>query len=408
MRYVNNPRIKALVCTIEPIDGGVPSMTRWICNQLEVLNIEPILAWYAPFKNYSSLSVPSYKTYKRLRPGLVEELGFDKYISYGIGCWLPELEFTHYLPHSLWNTLIHDCDIHLVVSGNVLCASPYLLKNIPFLAWIATPWEADRKDRIRKFILPRRLLDALVNRPVLKYLEKRILESPNCKILCLSNYTSMELSKISPTKNRSVLYMPVDTNVFKPNPSRTKVWRIGFSGRYTDPRKNIELLLSATRILLNRSHNVELVLVGDRKADVISDLIRQYSLEDNTRTLMHLAPVQLAELLQTFDVFTIPSHQEGLCIAALEAMACGVPIVSTRCGGPEDYVKPDITGQLSEGNPEQFANAIEAVCLDRDKRNSFSTAAGQWIYENASDQASILTFRTHLSSYLRTKGFDII
>jgi len=407
MLHANRSRTKALVSTIEPIDGGVPSMTRWICNQLDALNIEPILAWYAPFKHYPLLSIPSYKLYKGVRPGWVRQLGFDKYTSYGVGCWLPELEFTHYLPHRIWNSLIDECDVHLCVSGNVLCASPYLYKNIPFLAWTATPWEADRKDRIRKSILPRRVLDTIVNKPILKNLEKRLLDARNGKILCLSKYTSNELSKISSANAKSILYMPVNTCIYSPNSLRTKAWKIGFSGRYTDPRKNIELLLSATRILLNRSRNVELVLVGDRKADLISDLINQYSLSPHIKTYMHLPPVDLAELLQTFDVFTIPSYQEGLCIAALEAMACGVPIISTRCGGPEDYVKPGVTGELSESDPEQFANAIEVVCLHRERRNSFSEAAVHWIEEHASEHASARIFRTHISTYLGMKRINI-
>ncbi|MFN9911060.1 MAG: hypothetical protein ACK53L_00665, partial [Pirellulaceae bacterium] len=51
-------QLKALISTIEPIDGGVPSMTKWICKLLEERNILPTLAWYAPWRNYPKLSVP--------------------------------------------------------------------------------------------------------------------------------------------------------------------------------------------------------------------------------------------------------------------------------------------------------------------------------------------------------------
>jgi glycosyltransferase involved in cell wall biosynthesis len=407
MTLINNFRIKALISTIEPVDGGVPSMTRWICQQLESINIEPILAWYAPCSNYPSLSIPFYSLYTGLKPGLIHQTVFNRYTSYGIGCWLPELEFTHYLPNNYWNKLICECDIHIAVSGNVLCALPYLKKNIPFIAWVATPWEADRKDRIRKFVLPRRLLDAIMNKPVLKRFEKKILESSNSDILCLSNYTYKELNQIAPKVSKSILYMPVNTNLFDADHDRTKPWRIGFSGRYTDPRKNIELLLLVTQILLRRCRDIELVLVGDRKADIINDLISKYSLESTVTIFTHLYPAQLAKLLQTFDVFVIPSHQEGLCIAALEAMACGVPIVSTRCGGPEDYVRPGITGFLCDSNPEEFADMIEDICSNRQKRSYMSTAAVEWIKEYASDQASKLNFLTHLSLYLDKKGIPL-
>jgi glycosyltransferase involved in cell wall biosynthesis len=390
---------KALVSTIEPIDGGVPTMTRWICNQLELLKIEPILAWYAPWRNYPRLSIPSYSLYKRLKPGLTHQYAFSKYHSYGIGCWLPELEFTHYRPSKMWHDLMRDCDLHIAVSGNALCAIPFVTAQIPFLAWVATPWEADRKDRIRTFNYSRRLLDSFVNTPILKRLEKKVLACPYGKILCLSQYTSRELDKVSQGPSRSVLYMPVQTSLFKPNSDRTVPWRIGFSGRYMDPRKNIELLFAATRILVDYLNDVQLVLVGDRKGDLVYDLVKHYQLQQNVQVIGHLEPLELSRLMQTFDVFTIPSYQEGLCISALEAMACGVPIVSTRCGGPEDYVESGITGQLSENNPQSFANSIKNICISRHRRNKLSINAVNWINDYASETASHLNFVSHLSSY---------
>jgi glycosyltransferase involved in cell wall biosynthesis len=71
----------------------------------------------------------------------------------------------------------------------------------------------------------------------------------------------------------------------------------------------------------------------------------------------------------------LPSHQEGLCISALEAMACGVPVVSTRCGGPEEFVIPDVTGSLVGDDPREMAEAIASILVDRDLRLRMSLAA---------------------------------
>lgn len=404
MSLLNTSRLHALVITIEPIDGGVPTMTRWVCKLLEELNIKPILAWYAPWKNYPALSVPAHKFLFGRRPSLVRQTAFEKYESYGIGSWLPELEFTHYLPNRFWKELINNCDLHLVVSGNGLSALPYLMTHIPFLAWIATPWEADRKDRIREFILPRRCLDAVVNTPILRKLEQRVLDSPLGNILCLSKYTSRMLDRLSRGKNRSVLYMPINTRQFKPDYNQTIPWRIGFSGRYCDPRKNIQLLLSATRLLVEWGNNMQLILVGDRQGDQMIPLINEYGLESNVSFYKHVNPNELSHLLQTFDIFAIPSHQEGLCIAALEAMACGVPVVSTRCGGPEDYVLPGVTGELADSNANAFALMIKSLCLDRRKRQQLSISAASWVGQNASEEASRINFLNHLCSYAKIKG----
>ncbi len=397
-------KFQALISTIEPIDGGVPAMTRWVCIMLEELGITPTLAWYAPWKNYPSLSVPSYNIFRGRRPQSLHKVSFERYESYGIGAWLPELEFTHYRPSVHWEKLIDNCDLHLAVSGNVLCALPYLKAQIPFLAWIATPWEADRKDRIRKFSFPRLILDKIINTPIIKNLEEDILNYSDGDILCLSSYTKRELDLISPANQRSVMYMPIDTAIYHPNYKQTKPWRIGFSGRYCDPRKNIELLLESIRILLACGHPVELILVGEKNLTTIKSLIRSFGLEGNVFCYTHFSPTRLASLLQTFDVFAIPSHQEGLCIAALEAMACGVPVISTRCGGPEDFVQPGITGELVDKNPNAFALRLKHLCLDREKRHQMSAAAISWIEENASRNASRQNFQTHLRSFIKKKG----
>lgn len=407
MSATKTVRFQALISTIEPVDGGVPTMTRWICKLLEELDIQPIVAWYAPWRNYPSLSVPSYRIIRGAKPKLVHQVAFERYDSFGIGSWLPELEFTHYLPSLRWKKLIYNCDLHLAVSGNALCALPYLKSQIPFLAWIATPWQADRKDRIREFSLPRRILDTVINTPVLRNFEKKILNASEGQILCLSNYTSKEIGRLSNIMNDNIMYMPVNTSLFKPDHKKTKPWRIGFSGRYCDPRKNIELLLVATQILIDQDHPIELILVGDKNAESIRSLVHSYGLEKNVFCYTHMAPNNLAPLLQTFDIFAIPSHQEGLCIAALEAMACGVPVVSTRCGGPEDFVHPGITGELVAQNADDFALVIKSLCIDREKRNQLATAAINWIEKHASEDISRLVFQNHLRSYAKRKGIKI-
>jgi glycosyltransferase involved in cell wall biosynthesis len=98
------------------------------------------------------------------------------------------------------------------------------------------------------------------------------------------------------------------------------------------------------------------------------------------------------------DVFVIPSHQEGLCIAALEAMACAMPVVSTRCGGPEEFVLDDHTGQLTASDPAAMAAAISSICQDRDRRERLAQGACRWINEHASTTSARDTFRRHFDA----------
>jgi glycosyltransferase involved in cell wall biosynthesis len=391
--------MKALVSTIEPIDGGVPTMTRWICKLLEEWGITPVLAWYAPWRNHPQLSVPLYKVI-RAEPRAAARLALGQYEGYGLGAWFPELEFTHYLPTREWRRLMNDCQLHISVSGNPLCTTPYVLGKVPFLAWVATPWEADRINRVKEFSLPRKCLDTVLNKPVLRRLERRVLRDKNGTILSLSSYTSKEFRRISGRNLDQVMLMPVNTDVFKRSGQSAVPYKIGFSGRYCDPRKNIRLLLHATQLIVNTGVEVELVLVGDKNPGDLTALINEFQIHDNVKCFSHMEPKQLASVLQTLDLFIIPSYQEGLCISALEAMACGVPIISTRCGGPEDYVIPGQTGALIDHSPEALARTIVNVSSNRDLREKLSAGSESWVMSNASDVISRSIFARHLTSLI--------
>jgi glycosyltransferase involved in cell wall biosynthesis len=398
-------QLKALISTIEPIDGGVPSMTKWICKLLEERNILPTLAWYAPWRNYPKLSVPVTQI-GRHTAGVLEQRLLNKYPSYGLGAWYPEFEFTHYWPGRRWKQLVDQSQLHIVVSGNTLAATPFVYSGTPFISWIATPWEADRKDRILTFSKRRRMLDSVINKPILLHLEKEILKSPYGTVLALSRYTSKELEKISSQKVQEVMLMPVDTKVFFRDVTRVRRWRVGFSGRYADPRKNIDLLLKAGQIILKKGIQVEIVLVGDKDSKRIEDQLIDYGLNEHVTCYQHMNPQELSALLQTLDLFVIPSHQEGLCISALEAMACGVPIVSTRCGGPEEYVVPFETGTLVDHSPESLAAAIMEIASNRELRTKLSNGCCNWIQENASQESSRQIFSKHLFDLARRNGIE--
>jgi glycosyltransferase involved in cell wall biosynthesis len=113
----------------------------------------------------------------------------------------------------------------------------------------------------------------------------------------------------------------------------------------------------------------------------------------------YLTPAQLAAVMQRWDLFVIPSHQEGLCIAALEAMACGVPVVSTRCGGPEDFVLPDRTGTLVPHQAPALAAAITAICGQSETRHRLSEGALAWLAANADASQARRRLHQHLRAH---------
>lgn len=390
------PAPRALVSTIEPIDGGVPTMTRCFASLLEELGIEPVFAWYAPWSRHPSLSSPLPALLRGHRPAERAQEAYGLHEAHGLGSWLPELEFTHYLPRRAWRALIDSCQLHLSVTGNALSAVPFAQLGIPFLAWVATPWEADRSDRVRAFSRPRRLLDQQLNSRVLRRLEQRVLRAERGRVLALSPYTAEALAALAGRPMEGVMLMPIDPTLFHAEEERVVPWRIGFAGRYGDPRKRIDLLLQATQLLARQGTPVELHLAGEADRLLLRDRVEALEIADRVVCHGPLDPPTLAPLLRSLDLFVIPSHQEGLCIAGLEAMACGAPVVSTRCGGPEHYVIPGQTGALVEPTAEAMAAALASIAAERPRRQRLSAGARAWVAERASPAAARTLLRRQI------------
>ena len=83
-------------------------------------------------------------------------------------------------------------------------------------------------------------------------------------------------------------------------------------------------------------------------------------------------------LLSASDVFLLPSAQESFGLAALEAMACGVPVVASRVGGIPEVVDHGVTGFLHDGDDlDGMAGSVMAMLSDRPLWQRMSDAAGE-------------------------------
>ncbi len=338
-------------------------MTRFIVEQVRSLGLVPIIGYYQPYRAAPSLSVPSYRLL-RGKIGKQQHQVFDGVEAHALGTWLPELEFTHYLPTHLWKDLLSSCEYHVSVSGNCLAATPYLSTNKPFWAWVATPWHDDRKDRVRSFPLLRRCLDKVINSPAILRLERKIVSTGN--VIAVSQYTRKTLNNIVDYDAvKDIMPVPVDAHFFTPKNNSKYNRSVGFVGRLDDPRKNIELFIDAIAYCHKNNHPISATLIGGTISHTLRSKIQKLALTEHIKTVDWVETGQLPNYLTAMDAFIIPSHQEGLCIAALEAMSCGIPVISTRCGGPEEYVIHEKTGLLVDSNADAVGNALLHVVNNR-------------------------------------------
>jgi teichuronic acid biosynthesis glycosyltransferase TuaC len=129
--------------------------------------------------------------------------------------------------------------------------------------------------------------------------------------------------------------------------------------------KGVDVLFEALRLLLDRRPDARLILAGEafyhlyqREADRLQQLARSLGVADRVETLGGKSPADVAELMAQIAVVALPSRAESFGAVLIEALACGTPVVSTRCGGPEEVVTPAV-GHLTQ--PEDAPALADAL-----------------------------------------------
>ena len=145
------------------------------------------------------------------------------------------------------------------------------------------------------------------------------------------------------------------------------------------------LLLSVGELNENKNHqviiralaklndsNVHYAIAGDgNKKDYLLDLAKQLGVLEQVHLLGYRTDI--GELNYSADIFCFPSQREGLGLAAVEAMVCGLPVIAAKNRGTSEFVVPDKNGFLCKCfDADAFAESIHRVICDRELLSSFS------------------------------------
>ena len=370
---------KTLIVTIPPMRGGVPTKTRILALYLRSLGHDVTIAHYASLGFNPEDTAPSWKLPFGYRPKVSHTTCFGNFPCLSVGCYLPEFEFSNYRVSPLWEETFSGFDYHIAVGGTVMVSYPLDELKIPHLVWCASTLNDDRVERRHAMPALRRWVDNLVIDPIQRNMEQRVLTG-DAKFMAVSRYALDTLVKVGGKRSQfDVMPVPVDTDVFSPG---TPIkGRIGMAGRHTDPRKNVNLLIEAIGILRRKNIDVELHLTGEAVSPTV-DYIMHKGLSDCVRFTGWIDDEDLPDYFRALDVFVFSSIKEGLGISGVQAIASGVPVVSTRCGGAEDYVIDDLTGYLTDMDPEQMADAIARILNNPSERQRLGGNARALASEN--------------------------
>ena len=157
-------------------------------------------------------------------------------------------------------------------------------------------------------------------------------------------------------------------------------------GQFID-RKGRWIFLEAAQKLLKSNKDLMFVWISNSKPDS-EDLekVKTYGLGENFRLItsdqVGNEHIDLFKLMRVADVFTLPSYVEGLPISIIEAMALGLPTISTDINAIPEAVKHLETGILIEpGSSEQLVNAVQMLVNDENLRKQLSEKGREYVLE---------------------------
>lgn len=146
------------------------------------------------------------------------------------------------------------------------------------------------------------------------------------------------------------------------------------------PRKNHEVVIRALSVLkrLDKLNHIEYVICGRGAYEAdLRKLAEELDVADHVHFLGYRNDI--SEICNCADLFVFMSHQEGLPVALMEAMACGLPAVCSNIRGNTDLIEDGVTGLLANNTPEEVAQSISKMKSDTALRNRVASAALQKI-----------------------------
>jgi len=197
---------------------------------------------------------------------------------------------------------------------------------------------------------------------------------------CVSEALLKDACQLGLDPAKAMVIRPaVDPEVFRPaasRPASDASFRLFTTGTLIW-RKGYEWALHAIRLIKDRGVNVQFDIIGDgpdrqRVLYTIHDL----GLQDCVRLHGRLCPEEVLSRLQQADAFLLSSLSEGISNAVLEAMACGIPVVTTDCGGMREAVTDGVEGFVVPVRDDvAMAGALERLANDPELRRSMGDAA---------------------------------
>ena len=230
-------------------------------------------------------------------------------------------------------------------------------------------------------------------------LPRRIFGCWGQKVIAISQQVKEHLVsdfKLDPDKI-SVIHNGINTKEFGDNSARIDTRKklgvgegflLGMIARLSDV-KGHKYLIQAMPEILKRFPETKLLIVGQgRLESVIIKQVQDLGLKEKIVFIPEAK--QTKDILASIDVFVMPSLQEGLGLALMEAMAQGVAVVGSSVGGIKTLIQDKINGLLvAPADPVALSQAIIRLLSDSSLRHSLGEKAREFIIANFSQEEMV-------------------
>ncbi len=184
-------------------------------------------------------------------------------------------------------------------------------------------------------------------------------------------------------KDIEVIYNFIDTEIYRPVCNQQFKDHVAPNGEkiliHTSNFRPVKRVCDTIRILekVNKVIPTKLILIGDGPdRSECERLTRELKLESNVLFLGKQDGLE--NLLSVADIFLMPSQSESFGLSALEAMACGIPVISSSVGGLPELIVHNTTGFIAEfGDVNRMAKYALELLTNEKKFNFFSKNSRQ-------------------------------
>lgn len=223
--------------------------------------------------------------------------------------------------------------------------------------------------------------------PKKSFLHKKLLRyilSDVEEMLSTSHVMANEFQNTYPDIKRPIVTpFGVDLDAFSPfvkTVTDKDTYHVGIVKKL-ERKYGVDVLINAIAILVKQNRDIDWMLniVGDgSEFSALKKQVADLGLQENVNFLGAIKNNEVPNFLTKQDVFVVPSREESesFGVAAVEAQACGLPVVASNVGGLPEVVCDGETGLIVPKEDKQaLAQAIEKICLNEEIKYKYSMAA---------------------------------